>query len=82
MSSFVIQAADTNATLDNGIYICQVLLTISGENNFSMKSSNSTVAFKGMSIPTMLYNYIHIDIWIDDKYIHTHILFDSNDSSS
>ena len=49
-SSLTIQGTDTNATLDNGIYSCQVTLTISGVNSFNVTSNNSTVIFKG--IPT------------------------------
>ena len=47
-SSLAIKATDTNATLDNGIYRCEVTLTISGLDNFSKISQNSTVLFKGM----------------------------------
>ena len=49
-SSLTIQGTDTNATLDNGIYSCQVTLTISGVDSFNVTSNNSTVIFKG--IPT------------------------------
>ena len=48
-SSLTIQATDTNATLDNGIFSCQVTLTISGVDTFNKISNNSTVIFKGMS---------------------------------
>ena len=47
-SSLTIKATDTNATLDNGVYSCQVTLTISGVDSFNKTSSNSTVIFKGM----------------------------------
>ena len=49
-SSLTIQGTDTNATLDNGVYSCQVTLTISGVDSFNVTSNNSTVIFKG--IPT------------------------------
>ena len=50
-SSLAIKATDTNATLDNGIYRCEVTLIISGVNSFSKTSQNSTVLFKGMATP-------------------------------
>ena len=50
-SSLTIQDTDTNATLDNGIYSCQVTLTISGVDSFNKTSNDSTVIFKGM--PTL-----------------------------
>ena len=49
-SSFTIQATDTNATLDNGIYSCQVTLIISGVDSFNTTSNASTVIFKGIPI--------------------------------
>ena len=49
-SSLTVQGTDTNATLDNGVYSCQVTLTISGVDSFNVTSNNSTVIFKG--IPT------------------------------
>ena len=53
-SSFAIKATDTNATLDNGIYRCEVTLTISGVNNFSKTSNDSTVVLKGMAIAILV----------------------------
>ena len=47
MSLLTIQATDTNATLDNGVYSCQVTLTIFGVDNFNKTSNNSVVLFKG-----------------------------------
>ena len=47
-SSFVIKATNTDATLDNGIYTCQVTLTIFGLYNLSKISNDSIVLFKGM----------------------------------
>ena len=47
-SSFVIKATDADATLDNGIYTCQVTLTIFGLYNLSKISNDSIVLFKGM----------------------------------
>ena len=57
-SSFAIKATDTNATLDNGIYKCEVTLTISGINNFSKTSNDSTVVLKGMPI-LILVSYVN-----------------------
>ena len=50
MSSLAIQATDTNATLDNGVYSCQVTLTIFGVDSFSKASNNSVVLFKGAHV--------------------------------
>ena len=47
MSLLTIQATDTNATLDNGVYSCQVTLTIFGVDNFNKTSNSSVVLFKG-----------------------------------
>ena len=80
-SSFVINATDTNATLDNGVYNCQVTLTISRVDNFSEISNNSTVVFKGL-FTLILHTYIIILatqvsckclILILCSYIHTYI---------
>ena len=46
-SSFVITSTDTNATLDNDVYSCQVTLIIYGVDSFSTTSNNSVVLFKG-----------------------------------
>ena len=48
-SSFAIKASDVIATLDNGIYSCQVTLTISEVNTFNETSNNSTIVFKGLA---------------------------------
>ena len=56
-SLLTIQATDTNATLDNGIYSCQVTFTISGEDSFNKTSQNSIVILKGM---TASVQYIHL----------------------
>ena len=47
-SSFAITSTDTNATLDNGIYSCQVTITISGVYSFNKTSNSSIVVFKGI----------------------------------
>ena len=56
MSSLTIQATDTNATLDNGVYNCQVTLTIFGVDNFNKTSNNSTVLFKGICATSAIIN--------------------------
>ena len=61
-SSFVITSTDTNATLDNGVYSCQVTLTISGVDSFSIASNNSVVLFKGTY--TTLYQCYYYTIVI------------------
>ena len=48
MSSLTIKATNTNATLDNGVYSCQVTLTIFGVDEFNKTSNNSIVLLKGM----------------------------------
>ena len=58
-SSFVIKDTDSNATLDNGIYRCEVTLTISGVNSFSKTSQMSIVLFKGMAT-VILYHFINM----------------------
>ena len=50
MSSLIIKANDTNATLDNGIYSCQVTLTIFEVDSFNKTSNNSVVLFKGTHV--------------------------------
>ena len=55
-SLLTIQATDTNATLDNGIYSCQVTLTISGEDSFNKTSQNSIVILKGMTASVQYIN--------------------------
>ena len=64
-SSFAIKATDTNATLDNGVYKCEVTLTISGVNTFNKSSSNySMILYKGMltsmllQIKILFHNYV------------------------
>ena len=52
-SLFTIRGTDTNAILDNGIYSCQVVLTIFGIERFAGASTNSTVLFKGMLTLTL-----------------------------
>ena len=58
VSLFSINANDTNAVLDNGLYSCQVTLTISGTDRFSDTSNNSAVIFKGTYAYT-IHMYIH-----------------------
>jgi len=47
-SSLIINAADTNATLDNGMYTCQITLTVTGEDDFTSTSDDATVRLQGM----------------------------------
>ena len=58
MSSFTIEANDTNAILDNGIYNCQIALTIAGMDNFSSASNYSLVLLKGIEICCKLLIYL------------------------
>ena len=62
MSLLTIKATDTNATLDNGVYSCQVTLTIFGVDEFNKTSNNSIVLFKGMhaKVLLLLTMYIHV----------------------
>ena len=57
MSLFTIQSTDTNATLDNGIYSCQVTLTIFGVDNFNKTSNNSIVLFEGIYATSAVINW-------------------------
>ena len=46
-SSLVINASDANATLHNGLYTCQVTLTVDKEDNFTTTSNIATVGLRG-----------------------------------
>ena len=46
-STLYINAIDTNATVHNGMYTCQVTLAIAEEDKFSQFSNKSRVAFSG-----------------------------------
>lgn len=46
-SLFTIEANDTDAKADNGIYNCQITLVIAGVDNFSSASNYSVVLFEG-----------------------------------
>ncbi|XP_065904304.1 receptor-type tyrosine-protein phosphatase delta-like isoform X2 [Dysidea avara] len=50
-SSYGIDAMDTNATLDNGMYTCQVTLTIAGVDGFLSTSNSATVGLRAMVPP-------------------------------
>lgn len=45
-SSLSIEAAQTDAIIDNGTYYCQVNLIIAGVDNVSVVSNTSRVAFR------------------------------------
>ena len=46
-SSFTIEANDTNAIEDNGMYSCQITLIIAKTDNFSSVSNYSLVVLEG-----------------------------------
>ena len=46
-SLYVVDASNTNATLDNGIYNCQVTVTIAGEDSFTTTSNSVTIGLQG-----------------------------------
>ena len=54
-STLYINATDTNATIHNGLYTCQVTLTIAGVDRFNKFSDNSRVALRGSYMPHILY---------------------------
>ena len=60
-SLLTIQATDTNATLDNGIYSCQLTLTIFGAEKFNKTSNTSTISLKGMHHS---HCYMYIASWL------------------
>ena len=46
-SSLVINASDANATLHNGMYACQVTLTVDHVDNFTTTSNIAIVGLRG-----------------------------------
>ena len=46
-SLFIIEANDTDAKADNGMYNCQITLVIAGMDNFSSASNYSEISLEG-----------------------------------
>ena len=65
-SSYVIDASNTNATLDNGMYTCQATLNVAGEDNFTSFSNSATVGLRGTAVLN----------------IHIHLIDNSNNNTS
>ena len=69
-SSYGIDAMDTNATLDNGMYTCQVTLTIAGVDGFLSTSNSATVGLRGTHMHVHLYSYVIIYIMNNTQRAH------------
>ena len=47
-SSLIVNASDANATLHNGMYTCQVTLTVDRVDDFTTTSNIATVGLRGI----------------------------------